>query len=119
MITGPIRMVKSDELADWYTIERAEHDGRYWLEHEEDCTFLRYSGRICDADVEGTADEMRQIAEAILARDEADFKRCAVDATGLTVRLWSPRNGSEEAEVSFTVADEFARTALAMLATYL
>jgi hypothetical protein len=72
-------------------------------------------GRFGGASVEGTADEMRQIALAILSRSHARFKRTAVDATGDYCEMWNPRNSMCRRLVPLAVADDFARRALAML----
>jgi hypothetical protein len=88
---------KSDALDDWYVIERAEHDGRSWLEPTQYGVAFQCSARISDADVEGYASEMLAIADAIEAGTVARFKRCAVDATSDVVRFWSPRNSMREA----------------------
>jgi hypothetical protein len=72
-------------------------------------------GRFGGASLEGTADEMRQIARAILGRSHARFKRAAVDATGDYCEMWSPRNSTGRRVVPLAVADDFARRALALL----
>ncbi len=54
---------------DWYLIERAEHDGRVWLEPMgPGAMALCCSSRISDADVEGSREEMLAIAQAIEER---------------------------------------------------
>lgn len=65
------------------------------------------------ASVEGTPAEMRELASAILARGRYRAKRCAVDATGDRVLLWSPRNSIEAASVPYARAEELARSILA------
>jgi hypothetical protein len=79
---------------DWYSVER-----------------VRFGG----ASLEGTADEMREIARAILARSDARFKRCAVRVFGGHAEMWSPRNSMSSRFVPLDIADDFARRALAML----
>lgn len=63
-----LTILKFDGLDDWYFIERAEHDGRRWDEPTKWGTRLMKSSRLSDADVEGTAADMRGIASAIEAR---------------------------------------------------
>ena len=111
-----ILLVKSGNLDDWYTIERAEHDGRQWLEPtgRNSATYM-YSGRISDACVEGPADEMREIAKAIKAHGSVSFKRCAVRVAGDVAYFCSPRNSIHEAEVPVADAEVFAEQALAEL----
>ena len=90
-----IVLKKSGALDDWYTIERAHHENRQWLEPTGPNSMrLMYSGRISDACVEGTAAEMLEIAKAIKARGSASFKRCAVpsrsDNDPIECRLTKP-----------------------------
>ena len=102
-----------EDMGDWYVIERAEHDGRHWLEPIDGGMSLQCSARFCDADVEGTSSEMLQIAQAIEERREESFKRCAVtvfpiqDGT-LLVKFWSPRNSREPGQASLAEADALA-----------
>lgn len=111
-----ITLQKSDWLEDWYTIERAQHEHRQWLEPMgPNCLQFMDSGRISDACVEGSAEEMRAIAEAIKARGSASFKRCAVRVNGGTAYFCSPRNSTRDAEVPLADADEFADQVLATL----
>lgn len=112
-----IKLVKSEWLDDWYTVERVEHEGRQWLEPAgPNCMRLMDSGRISDACVEGTADEMRELAHAIKARGSASFKRCAVSVIGETVYFCSPRNSTRDGVVPLADADAFADQVLAELA---
>lgn len=103
---------KSDALDDWYVIEREEAPGeaRAWLEPigGGGMAFM-VSARISDADIEGYADEMLAIAEAIEKRGAARFKRCAVNAETEPVHFWSPRNSTRDGEVSLAVADALAK----------
>jgi hypothetical protein len=122
-------LLKTDVLDDWYVIERAEHDGRVWSEPvpgRPDVAVLRSSARFSDADVEGTAEEMRAIARAIRERQQVSFRRCAVDAriadagrsgrpvyealaAAVTrVRFWSPRNSQTPGSTTFEEALELA-----------
>lgn len=112
-----LTLVKCEGMDDWYTIERAEHDGREWLESTGPNTksFMR-SARISDACVEGYSSEMLALAEAIEKRECESFKRCAVDATSDRVEFWSPRNSQRPGIASWAEADELAaliRTTLA------
>lgn len=102
-----LTLTKSDFLDDWYLIERAEHDGRSWLEPiGPNATALRCSSRFSDADVEGTGAEMLAIADAIERRDRVSFKRCAVNARADPVTFCSPRNSRTDGECSLAEADE-------------
>lgn len=113
-----IVLQKSDCLDDWYTVERAEHEGRTWLERTGPNS-MRFmdSARISDACVEGTAEEMAELAKAIKARGAASFNRCAVRVVGDSAYFRSPRNGTRDAQVPLADADEFAEQTLSALAT--
>lgn len=104
---------KSDRLDDWWVIERAEHDGRKWMERTEYGMALRCSSRFSDADVEGTAAEMLAIADAIKSRGGAAFGRCSVEVDGDVARFNSPRNSMEDGECTLAEADELAAEILA------
>lgn len=104
-----LTMKKSEWLDDWYIIERAEHDGREWMERNgPNSSTLRCSARFSDADVEGSAYEMLALAEAIEQRSRNSFKRCAVRIEGERAYFCSPRNSQEDGEVSLAAADVLA-----------
>ena len=111
-----IKLEKSDWLEDWYTIEKAEHNHAAWLQPiaGNGLTFM-HSGRISDACVEGTAQEMLAIAQAIKDRGAVDFRRCAVRVKNGTAYFCSPRNSLEDAEIPLADADEFAEQVFSML----
>ena len=104
----PLALRKSDDLDDWYLIERRDHDGRTWMEWQShNVVALRTSARFSDnADVEGSAEEVLAIADAIEARGEYRAKRCAVKVDGDRVYFESPRNSQEPGVV--TLADALA-----------
>jgi hypothetical protein len=106
-------LVKSDEIEDWWIIERKEHDSKQWLAPMGDGGMqLMCSSRPCDADIEGTSAEMLAIAKAINKGQNASFKRCAavrmVDIDGFHYRLCSPRNSRETARLTIEEAEELA-----------
>lgn len=103
-------LVKSDSLDDWYLIERAQHDGRLWMERTEHGHRLMSSARICDADVEGTSDEMIAIALAIRERRSVSFRRCAARLVDDSYELCSPRNSQESARLTLGEADMLAES---------
>jgi hypothetical protein len=107
---------KTDCLDDWYLIELADHDGREWLEPVGMGLAFRRSARFSDADVEGDGREMLALAAAIERNGDARFKRCAVDAWGSTVEMWSPRNSSERGTCTREEALELAQQIRAMCA---
>lgn len=108
--SGDVRIVvvKSDNMSDWYTIERAEHDNQRWMKPTEYGASLMYSGRISDACVEGTAIEMLELAAAIENGQSESFKRCAVRWTKDGYLLSSPRNSQHPGLVSHKLALELA-----------
>lgn len=104
-----IVMKKSEWLDDWYPIVKAEHDGRKWMERTRpNSSRFMCSERISDACVEGDAEEMICIAEAIKARTLRHFERCAVAFWPDGVHFWSPRNSMEDGVVSIEEANELA-----------
>lgn len=101
-------------LDDWWLIERAEHDGRSWLERTgSHSSALRCSSRFSDADVEGSGFEMLEIARAIKGRRDQYFKRCAVSFQGDGVHFRSPRNSQKDGVVTIAEADALADEILA------
>lgn len=75
-----LTIVKSEWMEDWYLIERAEHNGREWIEvTSPHSSAFRRPARISDADVEGTASQMIDIGKAIEDRHNHSHKRCAVE----------------------------------------
>lgn len=97
---------------DWFTIEKVEHENRIWMEPVNiggyNSYALRYSGRISDADVEGTAEEMLAIAAAIEEGGFVSFTRCGVNAKGTEVAFWSPRNSQVNGHVTHAEAKALA-----------
>ncbi len=114
-----LTVVKVDGMDDWYLIERAEHDGREWMERlGERGAQLMVSARISDADVEGFGSEMLAIADAIERRGNFSAKRCAVSVLrgGAGVEFWSPRNSQRPGRVELADADELAKLIRATVA---
>jgi hypothetical protein len=100
---------KSDDDCDWWVIERAEHDGRMWLERTGPrSSSLMCSSRIGNADIEGTGEEMRALAEAILAGGRASFRRCCAVTTPDGVLMHSPRNSIDHTLVTRAAAEGLA-----------
>ncbi len=101
---------KAEATDDWFLIEKAEHANKMWFEPMEGGgQALMTSGRISDADIEGTKEEMLALAVAIELRTSESFKRCAVRVNGDDVFLWSPRNSQREGHVSLADADELVK----------
>ncbi len=104
-------------MGDWYTIEKAEHEGIEELRSTGPNSMSLYSSaRVSDACVEGTAAEMLDIATAIERREQESYKRCAVDARTNRVGLWSPHNSLHSGIVSRQDADDLAASIRTMLA---
>lgn len=84
---------------DWWTIVRAEHDNREWMQRTgPNSMSFRLSERLGEddnnADIEGTSAEMLAIATAIESGTWARFTRCSAFTTEKGVELMSPRNMS-------------------------
>jgi hypothetical protein len=112
-----ITIKKRDDMDDWYTIEKADHDGSYGMRPTQYGFAMTYSGRISNADVEGTAAEMLSIAEAIEKRGEVSHTRCEVRVEGQRAYFCSPRNSTCDGVVSLAEADELAAEIRALLET--
>jgi len=89
----PVEM-REGGMDDWYVIERGMR-------------------RLHGADVEGTREDMLNIATAIKGRTRYHATRCAVDATDAdkpphVVDLWSPRNSVGTAKITREEADHLA-----------
>ncbi len=109
LVVGVLTLVRNTPDADWFLIERAEHDGREWFEPQEYGHSFMTSARISNADVEGTFSEMLAIADAIERRTEFCAKRCAVAVVcGEWADFWSPRNSLRSGRVPLAVADALA-----------
>jgi hypothetical protein len=106
---------KCANMDDWWVIELEDHEGRHWLEPMQGGARLRWSGRFSDADVEGTGEEMLEIAKAIKARGVVRFRRCAVNvrAEQDRVEFYSSRNSQEDGVCTLAEADELADLILA------
>lgn len=97
----------------WWTLERAEHDGRIW---EEDTG--PNSARICTSariepttSVEGDADELPALMAAIKAWQSDRRRRWAIEPDGDSALVWSPRNSETSTRVT-------RRALVAMVAEY-
>lgn len=109
VITTPVVCVKNDATNDCYAIEHKDPNLASSVHVRVQAGFaLMCSARITDVDVEGTAYEMLRIAKAIILNDEYAAIRCAVDARGDIVKLWSPRKSQHAAETTRDVADALA-----------
>lgn len=107
--------IRRSEASDWYVIERLVHDGHVWIEWSNNgrSGSVRASSRIGNADIEGTAAEMRAIAVAVRDRADVSFRRCAAKTVNDGVLLWSPRNSDSPTLVAYPVALELAKLILA------
>ena len=94
----------------WYTIIRAEHDGREWIENIDTNTsrFMCSERLSPEACIEGTKEEMLDVAKAIKNNGLAKYKRVAVSFAFGGFVFWSPKNSEHEAFISVEDADEFA-----------
>lgn len=104
-----LKLVKST-LSDWYTIERANHNGREWWERTGpySISFMKDSRLSPEADIEGSVEEMRSIAKAIILNSSESFKRVAVRVENDSAFFCSPKNSLGETEVTLAEAKELA-----------
>jgi len=114
-----VLVFNGDSDWDWWTIERAEHQQKEWVEPVPGAGAgafrFMHSGRISDACVEGPSHEMLALAEAIEKRKSEGFRRCAVtyrigasNPRVDTFALSSPRNSTEPGILTIEEADELA-----------
>ena len=109
-------LVKCDHMEDWWTVDRAEHDGREWMEETgPNSAGWMCSSRPSDADIEGPSAQMLALAKAIEAGESESFKRCAAVRDGETYKLYSPRNSREPAILTMEEAKALARDMLSKL----
>jgi hypothetical protein len=96
----PLVLRKSDCLDDWYVIERRNS----------------FEQLVEGSTVEGTAQHMLAIADAIQCRSEHTEKRCAVQANCGDAAFWSPKNSKGAmGTVTLEDADELAAQIVAEL----
>lgn len=105
-----IKLEKSDWMDDWYTIVRAEHDGRDWMEQlgPNSARYMCSERLSPEACIEGTADEMLAIAVAIKCRGSVRFKRCSVRVEGNVAYFCSPKNSEHDAAIPLAEAHQFS-----------
>lgn len=93
-------------LEDWYSIVRAEHDGREWFEPipgtERSFQLMCSERLIPEASIEGYGYEMRHMAQCIMNGKNFDSaERCAMSHEADGIHFWRPRsNGDKHAVVS-------------------
>lgn len=109
-----IKLKKSEQLNDWYSIVRSEHDGKEWLENvSANICRLMLSERLSpEASIEGSAFEMIEVAKAIKNKESVYFRRIAVHFINENeCYFYSPRNSQNETYgtiISFEDANELA-----------
>jgi hypothetical protein len=102
---GDVKLRKSEHMDDWYVIEKAEHEHTsHWDRVGPNAFSLSCSSRISDACVEGPLAHMAGIAKAVRYRGRYFERRCAVDATGREVLIWSPRNSTVIGSITHSAA---------------
>ena len=105
-----MKIVLKDAGHGWFTVVRAEHDGREWFEQTgpNSARFMCSERLSPEACVEGSADEMLAIAHAIKDYRAVKFDRCAVHVDGGFAYFHSPRNSKHATGVPIRDALEFA-----------
>jgi NTP pyrophosphatase (non-canonical NTP hydrolase) len=107
-------IMKLKFIADegWYTIVRAEHDGREWWEQIGENSFAFYtSERLTpEACIEGSLEEMIEVATAITLRTSVRFERVAVlwDEGKNVFWFYSPKNSEHLVAITPEEADDLA-----------
>ena len=114
-----IKLHHCADMGEWYTIIRAEHDGRVWFESVgPNASRYMSSERLSpEACIEGDREQMLEIAAAIQRRGEAHFKRVAVHFEADGAHFRSPKNSEHDGVVTLAEADELAAQILAELGT--
>jgi len=108
--------VKSENMDDWYLIQRAEPVGVPGLRRTDYGLSLYIPSRITDCDIEGHASEMVAIADAIDAGESASFRRCEAERVGDGYALMSPRNDERPVTITIEEAHELAKSIRAAVA---
>jgi hypothetical protein len=105
-----IKLKHHEDLGDWYSIVRAEHDGREWW-HQVSKNSHQYmmSERLSpEACIEGSACEMLVVADAIRRRSSVSFKRVEVRYEEGAFIFCSPKNSKHEVLIPVKNAEELA-----------
>jgi hypothetical protein len=112
-----IRLHRSEHLDDWFTLVRAEHDGRAWFEptSPNSSRFMSSERLSPEACIEGDSHEMRAVADAIQRRESVFFKRIAVHFESDGAHFCSPKNSEHDAIVTLEEADDLAAQIVAEL----
>lgn len=114
-----LTLVQNDD-ADFYRIVRVNHKGERWYQDVKNCcgrvigSRLMLSERISpEADIEGTSEELLELASAIERWSESISKRCAVEFMDDYYYIWSPKNSDDKlkitVETAFTLSETIRR----------
>lgn len=104
-----------EDMDDWYTIIRAEHEGREWIvKISANCSAYRNSERLDDkgkACIEGNGSEMLSVASAIERKSAVCFKRVAVSYSKENngFFFWSPKNSEIPVLIPLEDAEDLMR----------
>lgn len=110
-----ILLNKVEDMDDWYTIIRAEHEGKEWIEKiSEYHSVYRNSERLDDkgqASIEGCGEHIVGVAIAIKNKSAVIFKRIAVaySAINYGFYFWSPKNSERKVLISVEDAEDLMR----------
>lgn len=95
-----LRIVIHADMDGWWTIERAEHDGRVWTEGGS-TTALCASKRIeKTTSIEGADYELLRMIASVKTWTSDSCKRWAIETDGDTALVWSPRNSETSTRVT-------------------
>jgi len=116
-----MRLELNDCGDNWYTVIRTEHDGKEWWQECDSpyggkyTQWMKSERLVPDACIEGSGDELVEIAIAIQDKRDVSFKRIAVRFEKDGVHLYSPKNSNTDGVVSLEEAREFAEITLQLL----
>lgn len=112
-----IKLKRCEHMGDWYTIIRAKHDGKEWMDQTSPNSYrFMSSERLTpEACIEGNTDEMLEVAKAIKKRGSVSFKRVSVHFENDGVHFCSPKNSERDAIVTVEEANELAAQIFAKL----
>lgn len=89
---GPIVCESIPWMDSYFVISKRDHEHMKWYETRGYCKVICLSSRISDCCVEGPADEMLAIANAIEKRTSVSFNRCECIHVEGGFEFSSPRN---------------------------
>lgn len=107
-----LALIESQALSNHFLIERADHDSTVWhelsLEYEDSSRYMRAARVSAEADIEGSLEEMKEIARGIRYKYDVRFKRCALKWHEGLGHLCSPRNSDGWTPIAYLDLSDLA-----------